>query len=312
MRARYSRQIPTPPNAAEETPTKKTAATRAAAKKAVAKKSAVKKAAAKKSAVKKSGAKRAVAKRAPSAKRPAATTLAETRPAPSSRPEPASDPALDDLYDLAPPEGQPVSGPFAGPGGDPYRRRPDTVVLTFEGPGPQRRLTVAFRIILAIPHVILVLLVTVVALVAAIVGWFAALVLGRLPGGLASFLGRYVQYATRVSAYTFYLLTDRYPPFSLTEPNYAVSVEVAPGQLNRATVFFRLILMIPAQIVVTLLRYGVQLAAVFVWLIVLVAGRMPTSLFEALAAVLRYETRLQAYFLLVTADYPSGLFGDPA
>ena len=303
---------------AKKAPAKKTAAAKksavkkAVAKKAVAKKSAVKKAAAKKSAVKKGATKRAVAKRAPSAKRPAATTLAETRPAPPSRPEPASDPALDDLYDLAPPEGPPVGGPLAGPGGDPYRRRPDTVVVGFEGPGPQRRLTVAFRIILAIPHFILLLLVTVVALLAAVVGWFAALVLGRLPNGLARFLSQYVQYSTRVSAYTFYLLTDRYPPFSLTDANYAVSVELAPGRLNRAAVFFRLILIIPAYIVATILQYGLQLAAVFIWLIVLVAGQMPTSLFEALAAVLRYQTRVQSYYLLVTADYPSGLFGDPA
>jgi hypothetical protein len=186
------------------------------------------------------------------------------------------------------------------------------VVVAFEGPGAQRRLTVAFRIILAIPHLILLLLVSVVAILAAIVGWFAALILGRLPRGLARFLGQYVQYSTRVSAYSFFLLTDRYPPFSLTDPNYAVSVETAPGRLNRLAVFFRVILVIPAAIVVNLVQSGFQLAAVFIWLIVLVSGRMPTSLFEALAVALRYSTRFSAYNFMLTADYPSGLFGDPA
>ncbi|MBV8980812.1 MAG: DUF4389 domain-containing protein [Acidimicrobiia bacterium] len=277
---------------------KKTAVKKSAVKKSAVKKSAVKKSAAKKSAAKKSAAKKAVTKKAPAAKRPAAKKAA-----------PAPEPELDDLREFAAPEGPPLTGPSVV---EPYRRRPDTVVVGFEGPGPQRRLTVAFRIILVVPHVILLALVSIVATLAAIVGWFAALVLGRLPDGLARFLGQFLQYSTRVSAYAFYLLTDRYPPFSLSDPNYAVSVNVAPGRLNRAAVFFRLILMIPAYVVVVLFQYGLEIAAVFIWLIVLVAGRMPTSLFEALAAVLRYNVRFQAYGLLLTADYPSGLFGDPA
>src|SRR5581483_3679005 len=105
------------------------------------------------------------------------------------------------------------------------------------------------------------------------------------------------QYSTRVSAYSFYLLTGRYPPFSLTDPDYAVSVEVAPGRLNRAAVFFRALLIIPANIVATLVQYGVAVASFVIWLIVLIAGRVPTPLFEALSAVLRYATRLQAYAL---------------
>ena len=48
------------------------------------------------------------------------------------------------------------------------------------------------------------------------------------------------------------------------------------------------------------------------WLIVLIAGRMPRPLHEALAAALRYQTRVIGYFLMLTARYPGGLFGDPA
>ena len=48
------------------------------------------------------------------------------------------------------------------------------------------------------------------------------------------------------------------------------------------------------------------------WLIVLIAGRMPRPLHEALAAAVRYEVRLSGYFLMLTAQYPGGLFGDPA
>ncbi len=47
------------------------------------------------------------------------------------------------------------------------------------------------------------------------------------------------------------------------------------------------------------------------WLIVLIAGRMPRSLHEALAAAVRYQARVTGYFLMLTARYPGGLFGDP-
>ena len=47
------------------------------------------------------------------------------------------------------------------------------------------------------------------------------------------------------------------------------------------------------------------------WLIVLIAGRMPRPLHEALAAAVRYQVRVSGYFLMLTAQYPGGLFGDP-
>jgi len=43
---------------------------------------------------------------------------------------------------------------------------------------------------------------------------------------------------------------------------------------------------------------------------VLVLGRMPESLFDATAAVVRYSMRVQAYWLMLTSSYPKRLFGD--
>jgi len=51
-------------------------------------------------------------------------------------------------------------------------------------------------------------------------------------------------------------------------------------------------------------------ASFIIWLVVLVAGRVPTSLFAATTAVLRYNVRMTAYTWLTTAAYPWGLFGD--
>lgn len=186
------------------------------------------------------------------------------------------------------------------------------VGLALEAPPQQvRRATVAFRIILAIPHLFWSMILGFVATVAVFVGWFAALFTGRMPEGIADFLGRIIQYTTRVYGY-MYLLTDTYPPFALEAAAYPINVVLPErGKLNRAAVLFRWVLAIPAGIVMTVVSSGLQPVLLVIWLITLVSGRLPRSAFEAETAALRYQTRFYAWFMMLTSEYPSGLFGDP-
>ncbi len=187
------------------------------------------------------------------------------------------------------------------------------VWVGYEGPGPQRRLTVAFRLVLAVPHLLYAGVLALVASVLVVIGWFAALFTGRLPRGIADFLARVVEYVTQVHAYGYMLMTDRYPPFELGRSDYAVSVDVPRDvELNRAAVLFRAVLMIPAGLVVTLLLNGLGVVVVLAWLLTLMMGRLPVPLFEAFAAVLRYEVRFYAYAAMLTSEYPRRLFGDRA
>jgi hypothetical protein len=78
----------------------------------------------------------------------------------------------------------------------------------------RNRLTTAFRIILVIPHVIVLVVLAVAAVVAWVIAFFAVLFTGRWPEGLRSFVVGVMRWGTRVYAYLL-LLTDRYPPFSL-------------------------------------------------------------------------------------------------
>jgi Domain of unknown function (DUF4389) len=171
------------------------------------------------------------------------------------------------------------------------------------------RLSVAFRLLLVLPQVVVLYVLLLVGLVVVVVGWFAALVLGRLPEPIARYLCHLTRYTTRVYAYSW-LLTDRYPPFRFSAQDYPVQVELAPGRLNRLAVLFRLLLAIPASILAGLVVAGWSVAALVIWLLVLVAGRVPGSLFDATTAVLRYNMRTTAYTWLVTAAYPWGLLGD--
>ncbi len=80
----------------------------------------------------------------------------------------------------------------------------------------RNRLTVGFRIILAIPQLIVLVVLGIAAFVAWVIGFFAVLFTGRWPEGLRMFVVGYMRWYTRVEAYVG-LLTDRYPPFSLDE-----------------------------------------------------------------------------------------------
>ena len=69
--------------------------------------------------------------------------------------------------------------------------------------------------LLAIPHYIVLIVLGVFAVVAIIVAWFAILITGRYPRGLFDFVVGVSRWALRVQAYMLFLITDRYPPFSL-------------------------------------------------------------------------------------------------
>ena len=131
----------------------------------------------------------------------------------------------------------------------------------------------------------------------------------RLPRFAADYLAKYLAYETRVEGYGM-LLVDRYPPFAFDVPEYPIRIEVRPGELNRLAVFFRLLLVIPAGIVQAVIYSGWTVCCFFIWVVVLVLGRMPQAAFQATASVLRYKVRIEAYMYLLTPAYPKRLLGD--
>lgn len=70
--------------------------------------------------------------------------------------------------------------------------------------------------LLAIPHYFVLVFLWLGALIAIIIAWFAILFTGRYPRGLFDFVVGVGRWSLRVNAYAFLLLTDDYPPFSLS------------------------------------------------------------------------------------------------
>jgi len=168
----------------------------------------------------------------------------------------------------------------------------------------RNRLTVFFRLILAIPHVIWLLLWGIVATLAAIANWFATLVKGESPEGLHNFLATYLRYMTQVYAYIL-LIADPFPGFG-GKPGYPVEIEVDPPQpQNRWTVGFRIFLAIPAFIIAGIFGYLNRILALFSWFAALVLGRVPEGLRNVAAFALRFEQQTAGYTLLLTGRYPS-------
>jgi len=188
----------------------------------------------------------------------------------------------------------------------------------------RNRLTVFFRVILAIPHFVWLFLWSLVVLVVVVVTWFVTLFTGRPPTGLHGFLARYVRYTTHFYAY-LYLVADAYPPFRGDPGDYVVDVElpgVAPQ--SRWKTLLRVVLALPALLLAgalggSLRVYGGRsraggaatggallfVCAILGWFASLVTGRMPRGLRDAGAYSIGYGAQTAAYLLLVTDTYPN-------
>ena len=117
------------------------------------------------------------------------------------------------------------------------------------------RLTVFFRLLLAIPHFFWVILWSIAALFVAIAAWFVALFTARVPDGLHRFLASYVRYTTHLGAYLT-LVANPYPGFT-GEPGYPVDVELPePRPQPRWKIALRLFLVLPALLVASVLGWS--------------------------------------------------------
>jgi uncharacterized protein DUF4389 len=177
------------------------------------------------------------------------------------------------------------------------------VRLALTDDGRRSRLTVFFRLLLALPHFVWLVLWGIAVFVAAIVAWFAALALGRLPHAFHRFFGAYVRYVAHVTAF-FFLVANPFPGFT-GAPGYALDIELDPPERqSRWTIGFRLLLAFPSLMVSGALSGALFLVGLFGWFVSLALGRMPIGLRNLGAYTIRYSAQYDAYIFLVTGRYP--------
>ncbi|MGW2661213.1 DUF4389 domain-containing protein [Nocardia tengchongensis] len=181
-------------------------------------------------------------------------------------------------------------------------------------PGVSRWLWIV-KWILAIPHYIVLLFLSIAYLAVTIVAFFAILVTGAYPRALFDFNVGVMRWSWRVRFYALSQLgTDRYPPFSLEpDPEYPADLEVDyPEQFNRGLVLIKWwLLAIPQYLIVGALLYGGRNTLAPMATLVLVAligllftGAYPAGLFDFLMGINRWSLRVRAYVSLMTDEYP--------
>ncbi|MEP7224358.1 MAG: DUF4389 domain-containing protein [Actinomycetota bacterium] len=205
-----------------------------------------------------------------------------------------------------------------------------------DGDLARSRLTVFFRLLLAIPHFVWLTFWGIAAFLVAFILWLAVLIEGKAPENLHDFVAGYVRYATHVASYVL-LAANPYPGFR-GAPGYPVDVEIDPPERQgRWAGFFRLILALPALLLASALGGGfssgspgqssswrwsgggdehaawfavsaggaASAAAFLAWFAILARGSAPRGLRDLIAFAIGYGAQAGGYLLLLTPRYPT-------
>ena len=168
------------------------------------------------------------------------------------------------------------------------------------------RLTVFFRFIMVIPHLIWSMFYAFAAIVVVFIAWFAIMFTGRYPAGMYEFVAGYARFSTRLLGY-MYLVTDEFPPFDGGEhPKYAVQVRIPPPKesYSRLTTFFRIFLLIPVYILQYIFTLWIYAVSIAIWFVAVITGKTSTGLVSAESFPLAYLARSYAYAYLLTDEWP--------
>jgi hypothetical protein len=188
----------------------------------------------------------------------------------------------------------------------------------------RNRLTTAFRLILAIPHLILVGGVGLglalgrndarsiggetgvlgfVAFVLAVVSWFTIVISGDHITAIRQYTRFYLRWRVRALAYLM-LLEDPYPPFGDAPYPAALAIVEREGPRDRLAVGLRLLLAVPHFIVLFFVLCAWGVTTIVAWFLILFTRKYPQGLHNFGVGALRWLIRVEAYILLLLDEYP--------
>lgn len=178
------------------------------------------------------------------------------------------------------------------------------VVFDVAYPARLSRIRIFFKLLLAIPHLIVVYLLFLPLSLLTFLAWFGILFTGRYPKSFFEFTSGVLRWSGNVGAYCA-LLRDEYPPFSWEPGDYPLTLDIprAPRQ-SRFRLFIRVFSIWPNYVAL----YFVQIAWFFTtfvsWWAILITGRYPRGLFSFSVGVMRWWQRQAAYLYLLRDEYP--------
>jgi len=190
--------------------------------------------------------------------------------------------------------------------------------FNIERPASQSRLTNfplwigdLIRVILLIPHLIILYFFQLLAELIYLVATFIILFTGRYPEGMRQLFVGYLRWTANVYGYLGHLY-DKYPPFSTDQQEgYPLSLEIdAAPSLSRLLNFpflgllIKLILTIPHLIVLFFLFIAAFIVIFIATFAILFSGSFPEGMHRFVVGVGRWYLRVQAYQWALTDKYP--------
>ena len=169
----------------------------------------------------------------------------------------------------------------------------------------RNRLTVAFRVVLAIPALIVLWVINATRALLFLPPLLLILFRNKYPRWWFDWNLQLLRFENRVVAYLL-LLRDEYPS---TDEEQSVHLDIGypdvASELNRGLPLVKWLLAIPHYVVLAVLGIAVTVTVVVGWFIVLFTGRLPRGLFDFTVGVLRWSNRVTGYAcILVTDVYP--------
>jgi hypothetical protein len=137
------------------------------------------------------------------------------------------------------------------------------------------------------------------------VAFWAILITGGYPRGLFDYLAGTMRWTNRVTGYQYWM-TEAYPPFSLDEePDYPIRTRIDhPEKIARWRVLVHWILVIPHSFILYFLFLAEYVVVFLAFFAILFTAKWPRGLFDFTVGLLRWRTRVQAYQLWMTEQYP--------
>ncbi len=187
---------------------------------------------------------------------------------------------------------------------------PNPVTLELDAPETIDRWRPLVQWILAIPHLIVVSVLTNVSGALGFIAFFTVLFTKQVPEGIYNMQAMIWRYGWRATSYASFL-HDSYPPYDFTitaeDPGGSPAVFALgpqPAELNRWLPLVKWLLIFPSAIALIF----VTIAAMFVYFVaffaVLFTGRFPTGMRDFIVGTHRWAMRMNAYAYLLTDEYP--------
>ena len=161
--------------------------------------------------------------------------------------------------------------------------------------------------LLVIPQFIVLWVLSIVAGIVWFISFFTVLFTRKNP--FVAVQTMILRYNWRVLSF-FYFLRNEYPPFDFATtpgaeiPDAAVVDIEDPGEMNRWLPLVKWLLAIPHYVVLVVLGIGVLIVHLVMFFVVLFTGKWPEGMREFVVGYARWSTRVNAYILFLTDEYP--------